>query len=178
VAIVALMAAIFWGLGQRINDLQAQADIEAQANISVKFYLQDAMQGLYRNAGVVDAQAARVYMPELKIYLPLNQNTRDLRYFYNPDSTPAEAQFSTATSLTRPIQSWGDVPCQQRLAALSVNTQDKGLQGMYGQSAGTLKLADGRTIYFYISNSKGCANYWQPHTPQSIVNLLKQAQSY
>ena len=172
------MAAIMWSLGQRINDLQAQADTEAQANMPVKFYLQDAMQGLYRNAGVVDAQAARVYLPELKVYLPLNQDTRDLRYFYNSSSTPAEAQFSTATSLTRPIQTWGDVPCQQRLAALSVNGQDKDLQGIYGQSAGTLKLADGRTLYFYISDSKGCATYWQPHTPQSIIDLLKQAQSY
>lgn len=179
IAILGLFAAILWDYGQHINNLQTQNDITQRENFAVKVYVQDADKGLYRNSGVVDPLTSRVYIPEIKVYLPLGQTTRDLRYFSDATNgnQATEAEFSSATSLNRLVNSFAEVPCQQRLAGLSVGAISNDLKSMYGQAAGSLKLADGRTLYFYESNSTGCTNFWQT-TPQNVISALKQAQPY
>lgn len=191
VLVIALQAAVLWGFGWRINKLSDQVNGTGSANLAekslgafpFKVYVRDATQLLYPNEGVVNVQNNRLYVPELRISLPLNQLSRDLRYGYYPPATTGtdavQASFQSKASLVRLINNFADVPCQQRLVGLAVNQKDGYQNG--GRYAGSVSLADGRILYLYTNTTaatKNCDQFWANETPDAVVTLFKQAQSY
>src|SRR5581483_3199909 len=176
VSIIALMAAIFWYDNQQIKYWRdavygsGSPDQQQQNGVSwtqLKLYIQEADQGLYANTGVVDPLNNRVYFPEMKVFVPLSQQARSLHYFYAPGDKsvhqPAEAEFINQIALNRLVNDLNDVPCVQHMVAVGVNQPaDYGLHG-----DGTLKLADGRTLYFSVYQNQHCQqSFWGGVTPQ------------
>jgi hypothetical protein len=142
-------------------------------------YVRDSINGLRPNQGVSDNNGSKIYFPELKISIPFSQEGRALRYEYLAKSQDNNemASFSTYNLMNRPIQKWSDIPCYQFLAGLSVDKPDQTFW-QYPEQAATVKLKDGRTLYIYKNKLKGCGDVWVDKTPDTIVELLKQAQSY
>jgi hypothetical protein len=141
--------------------------------------VRSAVNALLPNEGIADASATKVYFPELKIYLPYSQTARNLRYNYQPktsDNTEM-ANFSTYNLMNSPIQSWNDVPCHQLFVGLTVDKSDSSYW-QYPQAAGAVKLKNGRTLYLYKNKLQTCANVRSNNTPDKVIDLLKQAQSY
>jgi hypothetical protein len=185
ILIVAVQTALLGFFGLKINTLWDTVNgygspkeqiNNSLASLPVKSYIQDSLVALYRNDTVTDAGASKVYIPELKIYLPFNQLARDLKYAYTDDPTTS-AGFSTKILLSHPIQRMNDIPCVQTFAGLTVNKDDPP-SWQNSENAGTVKLKDGRTLYLYKNNLKNCVNLWAGITPDNVVDLLKQARSY
>lgn len=187
VLIIAMQTALLWFYGSKIqlldNVINGVGSPQQRMQTSLgafplKVYIQEANKDLYSNSGVVDPINQRVYFPELKIYLPLTQTARNLRYnYYSGDassSLPPQAQFNTNTNIGRLVNQFSDAPCQQRLVTVSVNSKTD----IGERLSGFTKLKDGRTLYFYENSNSSCNNFWVDNTPASIVNNLKQAQSY
>ncbi|HET9850833.1 MAG TPA: hypothetical protein VFP35_04410 [Candidatus Saccharimonadales bacterium] len=185
--LVLLLLIVLIGYGYKIRDLDNElngvgSDTQKQENglamFPLKVYIQNALKGFYHEAGVASATDNRVYFPEMKFYLPLNDQTRSLRYLYTSgDKTahlPAQAQFTTVFFLNRLVDSFNDVPCQQRLTAVGINNKI----GTDLTTAGSLKMSDGRTLYFYKNTEPACRQFYQVSVPQQIINLLKEAKPY
>lgn len=167
-------------LWSQVNGTGPNPTSAAVGSLPVKVYIQDAAKLLYPNSGVVNTQDNRVYFPELKISVPMSQLSRDLRYGYTAadkaNNTAEQASFQSQLALNMLIQSFNDVPCQQRLAGVVVDQKDGYQNG--GKYAGSVSLDDGRTLYIYTNETnqtKGCGSFWSSENPSSVVALLKQA---
>jgi hypothetical protein len=132
---------------------------------------------------VVEPKENRVYFPELRFYLPLSQQARDLRYNfqagdnskpYNP--TPDQAQFNSIIVLNKLMKSFDDVGCIQRVVSVSI---DNTLQTdeMLVDKINIGDVGAGRTMYIYRNNSN-CQSFWNGDLSTQMSNLLKQAKSY
>jgi hypothetical protein len=189
VLIIGLLTSILGFFGWRINLLESSVYCKPTENsqqsclgwFPIKVYIQDAVKGVYADEGVVDAKENRVYFPELRVYLPLSQPARDLRYNHtagdNSDSKnpwPEQSQFTSFSTLNTPLQDWNDIPCIQQEVTVSINAVSQTDQ----TASGSLKLNDGRTLYFYENTDKSCQVFWNGNQPNQIVQLLKQAKSY
>lgn len=183
--VIGLMAAIMLFFGWRIRMLEqsincGDSKISQQSCLGwfpIKVYIQDAVESLYQSPGVVDAQANRVMFPESRIYLPLSADAKDLRYahFSKQDSPNGSEtlQLNSYSNMQSLIGSFDDVPCIQRLVDVSIGgPATTGLK-----AAGTLKLQDGRTLYFYKNDNPACRNVSRDLADRT-VDLLKQAKSY
>lgn len=184
--VIILLIAVLIGYGFKIRDLERSVNCNSSnfsqetclGALPVKVYIQNALRGLYRERGIADAKENRVYFPEMRVYLPLNDKSRDLRYiFLDADKSvhqAAEAQFTTEVYLNRLPATFDDVPCLQRVVTIGINNPSNTNMA----AAGSLKLQDGRTLYFYKNGQPHCQNFYPVDNPQSIIDLFKQAKSY
>ena len=179
VMILGVQAALFWYFGQKIDILWQQNNYSAD-RVTPEFreLTQDAAESLYKD-GVVDPVTKRVYFPGLNIYVPLTNKSQVLLYDHPfEDLTPMEANFNAKPVLYSPLNRISEIPCMQRLAGVSIDNPSQ-LQLYEGSdSAGTVSLKDGRTLYLYKNQTQGCGNIWTLVNPDDIIQILKQAQSY
>jgi hypothetical protein len=186
VLIIALQTALLGYFGMKINGLwltvngygspQQQLN-NSLASFPVKTYIRDANANLYKNEGVSDINGTKVYFPELRIYLPFTQLSRDLKYTEINQDMSDPVSIQTKALLGLPVLNINDVPCMQNFVGLTVNKSDTSSWQHMG-NAGSVNLKDGRTLYLYKNNLKQCDSFWQAESPDSVITLLKQAQSY
>jgi hypothetical protein len=178
VAIIALLAAILWVFGQKIDILWNEHQTQAAKPVPAEFsqMIQGAQRALY-NPGDVDAVAKRVYFPGLDIYVPLTQKSQTFMYSQPlEDSGTNEATFSANSIINSPMNDFSEVSCIARPAGVSVGKPNSAWNK--SQQAGTVSLSDGRTLYLYKSSAGNCRNIYAYISPDDIVNSLKQAKSY
>lgn len=74
-----------------------------QSELAVRFLLRNAEEDRYKYP-IIDVAANRVYIPEARIYLPLNEVSREMRYNYlkhGRDSDVVTLYFSTSSAVGR-----------------------------------------------------------------------------
>lgn len=184
ILIIGLMSALIAFFGWRINLLENtlygygnsnQQQVTGLSWVPIRLQIQDAVKGVYSLETVTDPNQQKVYIPEARIYLPLSNSSRSLVYnhFEADGSEPAQFSFNTSQNLNQLPKNFDEVPCLQRVAGFSVNNSEKRYEG---EPAGNLKLADGRTLYFWKNTAK--CERGEAYDSTSMVNLLKQAKSY
>lgn len=183
VCIIGLMAAILWYFGQKIDTLWAQNGNDGPNKNSMshemKFYIQSAVQSLYNSQPSTDAQQQRLYLPEARIYLPLNAHSRTIVYRYEAGDkdTPEQIVLTTTANTNALPSTFNDVPCIQRNATFLINSQD----GTYadGKLISSVNLADGRILYIHKKENGNCNDLiWADGDPDKIIELMMQAKSY
>jgi hypothetical protein len=197
VVIIGLEAGILWYFGGKIqilwNDVQCQGQstnpehgqpnfnpsASCLGNLPVLHAAQSAVASMYFSEPIPDAKENKVYIPELKIYLPLTVVSRSLVYtYFQGDSTMPEAvSFNNKQLTSAMLQNFNDIKCRQNFVELSVNGRND--PNTYGMSYNTsVKLSDGR-IFYIFSNKNDCSNVWTDNiSPNAIINVLKQAKPY
>ncbi len=191
-----------------ISFIQVFVDYSHQMNLntesgdnSFNTSVQATAKTMFRNDVVTDAKENKVYLPELKVSLPLSQLSRDLQYSYwqGDEVSPAALSLNTKNVLNtmpRPLisykqTSWlmlhyyqpdlasgnSDISCLQHVARLSVNKQSELQQTE--KAAGQIRLKDGRMFYLYKNGAPDCEHMWGSNDlADQIIDLLSQAQSY
>jgi hypothetical protein len=173
-----LKTQILWDQVQGCASIQ-QPQSGCLGSFATLDYVRDSINGLHPNEGVSDVNGSRIYFPELKISVPFSQESRILRYGYmaKTKDNSEMANFSTYSLMNRPIQKWNNIPCYQFLVGLTVDKADDSYW-QYPKQTANVKLKDGRTLYIYENKLQGCGSVWHDETPDKIIDILKQAQSY
>lgn len=180
VAIIALMAAIIWAYGQKIDILWNGQPVASTSDKTLSPDLRQALQSAQRSLyspAAVDAAAKKVYFPSLKIYVPLTDKSET--YMYSKpleQGAAAEYGFSALSIVNTYMNNLDEISCLAKPAGVSVGKAS----GSWKESdkAGTVKLADGRTLYLYKHSAAGCKGTYAYVSPDDIVASLKEASSY
>ena len=147
-------------------------------DIQLKSLIRDSQSNVFSYA-VIDAPQQKVFIPELKLSMPLNNQTRELMYRYTPsdqqNSYPEEAIFSTKFHVMTLVENLNQVPCAR---LVRVTTSDPGQLQYNEVSAGELQLSDGRTLHLLEQKNKDCASRWVSMSPKQMVEAIKSATPY
>lgn len=138
--------------------------------------IHNAVSGIYTRPSV-DAPTNRLYFPDLRIYLPYNEQSKQVVYDYMPayNKVPGEVTLNSNTTVNIVPLSFSDISCMQGMVDVSINKAQ-------GNPQATVKLADGRTIYMKTHPAKEdvahCSDVWGDLGPSQMMDLFKQAKSY
>jgi len=114
---------------------------------------------------VIDIKEDRAYIPEARIYVPLNGNSRDIRYQYLGETL----WLSTAIAVGRQIDQ--DVAsCDKVVLVTPVKRADPNYT-----LAGTINAKDGSPRYIFKHNA--CKIYGEALS-QSLADVAKEIQYY
>lgn len=148
-------------------------------DLQVKMLIKDSAASVFSDA-IIDAEKKRVYLPEINVFLPLNQQTRQLKYSYTPGDTrnsyPEEIMISTRSQVETLPETLAQVPCVQKMLRVTVGSQDS--ERFNEKQAGNITLDDGRNLHFYENNNKSCTSRWLSFSPADMTGLMKTAKSY
>lgn len=173
---IALLAVI----GISIDNSRSVNDKGTLSGSSINTLIGQANQNVYTLQPIFDISSDRAYLPELKVSLPLDVNTRQLVYWHNDasNSSPEEATFNYKGVVAASPQSLADVPCIQKMVRVTVDKAGETLKNE--KDGGQVALKDGRTLYIHLNNSdSACKALWHsPYTPNDLAGVLKEAQSY
>jgi hypothetical protein len=120
--------------------------------------------------GVVDVPQDKVFLPELRLSLPLNDTTRNLRYTYSISVKGQSSLYLTTTSAVGMVYQPEDVYCK-RMVAL---TELKMNSNMYDLISDIRPTIQGLT---HIYTPKGCAKI-DNSALNELVEAAKNAQEY
>jgi hypothetical protein len=124
-----------------------------------------------------------VALHDLRIKLPYNDVTKYLKYSFDGNTEAGGGNYRVTSSLLND-QETRQLSCDW---LLRINLSDGNPYSPWEESAGSVKLDDGRTIYLIAA--KGFANeeastaecaseVWTQVTPQQVADEFKKAQSY
>jgi|GEM_PF-3510460 len=114
----------------------------------------------------------RLYVPELNLTVPLNLQTRALRYSFEEGTT-------NNVRLTSALMTDHAVHTQSCSDMVRLKIEDKAdayspSQPLYA----SVSLSDGRTLQIYASTTKECNQAWVNVSPQAIAEQFKSAAIY
>jgi hypothetical protein len=113
---------------------------------------------------VIDISEKRVYIPELRVFLPLNDTTRDLRYYiWEMADSPIKHIFFTVSAVVG-NQIPEDAPSCDRMVYISTEKEDR--SSLY-KLVGHVKLDQGLK---HVFQHETCSVY-----PQGALQELTQA---
>ncbi len=145
---------------------------------------------LQANAGVYNASLSRVtvapsenvvYMPELRLKLPINETTLSLVYSQRINEyEPAPRQVTVVSTLA---QESYVLPMPQQFSCQPVRLAVETKANPYNQkeiAQPAVKLADGRTLQIYAVHEDTCKAAWNITGADSdkIAKVFQSAQSY
>lgn len=147
-------------------------------DIQLKSLIRDSQANVFSQA-VIDAPLMKVYIPELKIALPLDDRTRDLMYRYTPadqqHSYPEEIILSSKFHVLTLVENLKQVPCSR---LVRVTTSDPGQLQFNETASGVVTLDDGRQLHIAQQKNKDCASRWVTMGPPQMVEVIKSAKTY
>lgn len=121
---------------------------------------------------VIDIAEGRVYIPEMRIYLPLNDSTRDLRYdFFN---APNYKSLRLSTSSAVGVQNDTDDPSCDKVVILSKSKE--GASSIY-YDAGEIKPTKDGLRYLSVHNKDTCSIYFG-NIREGLVEAAKSITQY
>lgn len=179
VTVLVLQSLAILYMWPKVDVTWKETNKDPNEDIEVKMLIKDSAASVYSDA-VIDASQKRVYMPELNIYLPLTEKTRQLKYQYTPSDTknsyPEEVLVSTKNQIETLPETLSQVPCVQRMLRVTVGEQDS--ERYNERSAGSMVLDDGRNLYFYENKNKNCSSRWLSFGPADMTAVMKTSKSY
>lgn len=159
-----VLTALFCIKEKRLNDI---FDVEASNQITNNFALSN-----YK-LPIIDIPENRVYIPESQSYLPLNDITRDLRYYIYSDS---DIRFSTQ----KLIGAYSDTNESRKIACLEMVklSSENNVVGTYNP-VGELIEAVGDSNLKYILTQSDCAFHGaSQHSASQIADEILKIQKY
>ncbi|MDB5170031.1 MAG: hypothetical protein JWN82_427 [Candidatus Saccharibacteria bacterium] len=125
----------------------------------------------------------KVYFPELRLALPLNDTTTSLVYHGRSVGNAAGTTGVTYDVTTRGLASLSPVGFQTRLACDPIRLAFEAKANPfnpYEKNNAAVTLADGRTLQIYAFSEPACDAQWQAVgvKPDVLKNIFKQATSY
>lgn len=179
VTVLVLQSVAILVMWPKVDITWKQTNKDPNEDIQFKMLIKDGVTSSYRDA-IIDAQTKRVYLPEVDIYLPLSEKTRELKYQYTPGDTknsyPEEIMISTKSQVETLPETLAQVPCVQRMLRATIGSPDS--ERFNEKQAGNITLDDGRSLHFYENSNKNCASRWLSFSPADMTELLKTARSY
>lgn len=127
-------------------------------------FVNDTEQRRYRYP-VIDVKENRVYFPEARIYVPLSENSRDIRY------QGGEKTLWLSTSMAVGRQTGDSDASCDRVVLLTQSENDS--QGYI--AAGTITANDGSTRYIF--RHPACPIYGDDLS-KNLADVIKEAQYY
>ena len=145
------------------------------SDLSMRFSLKDAEERRYKYP-IIDVTENRVYLPEARIYLPLNEVSRDIRYDFKKGSvtTPSILYFSTSSTVGR--QSDVEYASCDKVVTLASASDS---QRVSGSKIGVIQpTKDGLQDIYMHSDGPCWDEEWYTSLRSELVEVVKAAKSY
>jgi hypothetical protein len=157
-----------------ITKLQNYA--ESSSNLSMRFLLKNAEEERYKYP-VIDIAENRVYIPEARMYLPLDETSRNMRYDYREKGAGFFSRalyFSTSSIVGQ--QSGAQYESCDRMVTLTPPTE---IRASSLKAIGTIEpTKDGLSEIFINSDDTCWDQKWYSDQRQNLVEVVKQAKNY
>lgn len=121
---------------------------------------------------VIGIAESRVYIPEVRAYLPLNETTRDLRYYYS--NTPGKNSLALSTSSQVGAQNESDDPTCDRIVLLEVSKKPS--NPTY-YDAGEIQPTKDGLRYLHAHNKNTCSIY-RGTVQEDLIRAIKSINQY
>lgn len=172
--VIVLLLVVAQGLSAwHIMKLKEYGD---NSDISMMFLLRRAEEDRYKQP-VIDISENRVYIPEARIYLPLTDASRDMRYEYRDygvDSKSKVVYFSTSSVVG--MQTGAQYESCDKMVTL-VSPQEA--QVPSGNVAGSIAPTKDDLSDMYIHPSESCWDKaWYSNLTRELKEAVKEAKSY
>jgi len=126
---------------------------------------------------IIDVAENRVYIPEARIYLPLNEASRDLRYEYRENGSsywPKALHISTSSVVGR--QRNAEYSSCDKMITIAPKIK---IPGVNTTPTATIEpTADGLTDILVYSGGKCWNQKWYTGLQQGLAEVVKQAKNY
>ena len=168
--LILLQAASIW----HIQKLQEQANHNSE--LSMKYILKNAEEDRYKYP-VIDIAENKVYIPEARIYLPLNEVSRDLRYDYRVqggvNKTPV-LYFSTS-SVVGQQNNAQYASCDKMVTLTSPSTQ----KVVVGNSIDRIQPTKDGLSEIHTYTEESCWNQkWYGDLQQDLLEAVQTIKNY
>lgn len=168
--IIVVLVLVIAGLGGLyMQQRKLNKDIQRVAQDQGQIY--NEVDARFQQLHLVSApKEGRMYLPELKVSLPLNPTTESFLYY---GQEGGDIRLST----TLMVDHQTHVMSCQDMVRVKVEAKPNAYspsQPLYA----TVQLSDGRTLQVYTSKSKACDFAWQPLNPSQIADQFKEAITY
>jgi len=121
---------------------------------------------------IIDVSENRVYIPEARVYLPLNDVTRNLRYDYSHMRSPKSLYLSTSSTVGAQTED-DDHSCDK---VVSLQQTPEPAMSDYS-SIGEISPTKDGLRYVYAHNKENCSIYYGT-VREDLMNAAKAIQSY
>jgi hypothetical protein len=172
---VILILIILQGISAwQIIKLREYAD--TTSNLSMRFLLKNAEEERYKHP-IIDIAENRVYIPEARIYLPLNEASRNLRYDYRERGGGFWSKalyFSTSSIVGR--QSEAKYESCDKMVTLAPS-EDVKINN--DKPVGSIESTKDGLSDIYTHPVDICWDQkWYTDAKQGLVNVVKEAKNY
>jgi hypothetical protein len=172
---VILILIIMQGLSAwHIVKLREYAD--NNSDLSMRFLLKNAEEDRYKHP-IIDVSENRVYIPEARIYLPLNEASRNMRYDYREHGAGFRSKalyFSTSSVVGQ--QSGAQYESCDKMVTLAPPEE---IQIHDDKPVGTIESTkDGLSDVFVHPDSTCWEGKWYTDLKQGLVEVVKEAKNY
>lgn len=168
--LVALQGVSAW----RIVKLQEYAD--SNSNLSMRFLLKNSEEERYKYP-IIDVAENRVYIPEARIYLPLNDTSRDMRYDYREfggDNSFKILYFSVSSVVGQ--QGNSQFASCDKMVTLADPAK---IQGRKNNTVGTIQTTKDGLSDISMYTDEPCWNQeWYANLRHNLVEVVKTAKNY
>ena len=158
----------------RIVKLQEYAD--GTSDLSMRFLLKNVEEGRYKYP-IIDVSENRVYVPEARIYLPLNEASRNMRYDYRENGAGVKLKtlyFSTSSVVG--LQSRAQFETCDKMVTLA---QFEEVQIHKDKPVGAIEpTKDGLSNIFMHPGNECWNQKWYTDLEQGLVEVVKEAKNY
>ncbi len=122
---------------------------------------------------VIDVAENRVYIPEARIYMPLNDASRDMRYDYRANGEqPATLYLSTASVVGRQSEQH-DASCDKIITLSQTDEPNRS----YWDLAGTLQPTKDDFRYIFMHKQESCWAHYD-ETRKVLAEVAKMIKNY
>jgi hypothetical protein len=168
--LVALQCLSAW----QIIKLRDYAD--NNSDLSMRFLLKNAEEDRYKYP-IIDVAENRVYIPEARIYLPLNETSRNIRYDYRERGSgfwSKALHFSTSSVVGQ--QSGAQYESCDKMVTL---VPPEKIQGYQDKAIAAIEpTRDGLSEIFINSDDTCWDQQWYTDSKQDLMEVVKQAKNY
>jgi hypothetical protein len=156
--------------------IQQREYAKSDSNFQMRTLLKEAEEERYKYP-VIDVAENRVYIPEVRIYLPLNEVSRDIRYEYRERGAGfwLKALYLSTSSVVGQQSNAQYASCDKMIILAPSAEIQRGNMKVTGSIEPT---KDGLTD-IYVNSDDACWDQnWYTDQKQGLSEVVKQAKNY
>ena len=149
-----------------------QGSINHGPDLSMKFLLRNAEEDRYKYP-IIDVAANRVYIPEARIYLPLNEASRDMRYdFRTLNDSPKSTALYFSTSSVVGRQTGAQYESCDKMVTLA---QASTVQVVDSSKVDTIQPTKDGLRDIYMHSVGTCWGDWYDDLRDDLAGVIREA---
>lgn len=156
--------------------MKLQKPIDYSPDLSMRFMLKSAEEERYKYP-IIDISENRVYIPEARIYLPLNEASRNLRYDFRVkgDGYESSVLYISTSSVVGQQSGPQYESCDKVVTLTSVQTP----QIINSSKVGLIQPTKDDMSAIYAHSTDACWNgNWYSDLRDGLVSALKESKNY